>query len=133
MLGRHQYLMFATAMLVTGVLSSAAGLDDGVAARDPTPQLRLRTGPAAARLQRPPDVRRLIAPAVGCWLAGLGWWLLRRTTTVPRLRESIQQGRRFAQLPMTLDAALQVLAVGSGASLGREQAPRLFAPRPVSC
>ena len=28
---------------------------------------------------------------------------------------------------MAIDALLQVLAVGSGASLGREQAPRLFA------
>ena len=46
----------------------------------------------------------------------------------PRVNESIRQDRAiFDQMPMAIDALLQVLAVGSGASLGREQAPRLFA------
>jgi H+/Cl- antiporter ClcA len=69
----------------------------------------------------------MLGPTVGCALAGLGWWLLRRKSTVPGLTESIRQGRPFARAPMVIDALLQVLAVGSGASLGREQAPRLFA------
>jgi hypothetical protein len=70
---------------------------------------------------------RLIGLTIGCALAGLGWWLLRRKTSVPGLNESIRQGRRFSQVPMAIDALLQVLAIGSGASLGREEAPRLFA------
>jgi H+/Cl- antiporter ClcA len=43
------------------------------------------------------------------------------------LTDTIRCDRPFAQKPMALDALLQVIAVGSGASLGREQAPRLFA------
>lgn len=65
------------------------------------------------------------AAAVGGVLAGLGWWWLRRDRPVRTIEESILTddarlplGRTFA------DALLQLLAVGSGLSLGREQAPR---------
>jgi H+/Cl- antiporter ClcA len=69
----------------------------------------------------------MAGPAIGCALAGLGWWLLRRRATVPDLTESIRHDRPLDHRPVALDALLQVLAVGSGASLGREQAPRVFA------
>ena len=36
-------------------------------------------------------------------------------------------GERIRLLPFSFDAALQVVVVGSGASLGREVAPRQFA------
>jgi H+/Cl- antiporter ClcA len=71
-------------------------------------------------------VRRMVGPRVGGALAGAGWWLLRRRTTVPALTEVIKPNRAFPHLTLTLDAALQVLVVGSGASLGREGAPRQF-------
>ena len=64
---------------------------------------------------------------IGGALAGLGWWMLRRRTEVPPLTDTIANHRPIPRLPMTLDAALQVLIVGSGASLGREGAPRQFA------
>lgn len=72
-------------------------------------------------------VRRALAPAVAGGLAGLGWWLLRRRTAVPSLSETITNRRPVPRLTMTLDAGLQVLLVGGGASLGREGAPRQFA------
>ena len=72
-------------------------------------------------------IRRALGPMVGGALAGCGWWLLRRRTTVPPLAETIARHERIPRLPMTIDAALQVLVVGSGASLGREGAPRQFA------
>jgi H+/Cl- antiporter ClcA len=64
---------------------------------------------------------------IGGALAGLGWWILRRRTAVPSLSASIKSPRRLSRVPLSIDAALQVLLVGSGASLGREGAPRQFA------
>ena len=64
------------------------------------------------------------AAALGGVLAGVGWWWLRRSGPVRAVEESVTTdtalplGRTFA------DAVLQLLAVGSGISLGREQAPR---------
>lgn len=72
-------------------------------------------------------VRRALGPTVGGALAGFGWWLLRRRADVPRLSTAIAAPRRLPRWPLSIDAALQVLLVGSGASLGREGAPRQFA------
>jgi H+/Cl- antiporter ClcA len=72
-------------------------------------------------------VRRVLGPMVGGALAGLGWWILRPRADVPSLSTAIENRDRIRLLPFTLDAALQVVVVGSGASLGREVAPRQFA------
>ncbi len=72
-------------------------------------------------------VRRALAPAVGGALAGFGWWMLRRRSGVPSLSATIAGTKPMQHLPMAADAALQVVAVGSGASLGRETAPRQLA------
>jgi H+/Cl- antiporter ClcA len=72
-------------------------------------------------------VRRAIGPMVGGALAGCGWWILRRRTDVPGLTETIKSQRAIPRVPLSIDAALQVLLVGSGASLGREGAPRQLA------
>lgn len=71
-------------------------------------------------------IRRAVGPMLGGALAGCGWWFLRRRTVVPALTEVIKPNRAFPRLTLTLDAALQVLIVGTGASLGREGAPRQF-------
>jgi len=72
-------------------------------------------------------VRRAVGPTIGGALAGLGWWLLRRRTRVPSLSEAIGSPAPLPRLALSLDAGLQVLLVGAGASLGREGAPRQFA------
>jgi H+/Cl- antiporter ClcA len=64
---------------------------------------------------------------IGGALAGFGWWTLRRRTAVPPLAETIASHRPIPRLSMSIDAGLQVLLVGSGASLGREGAPRQLA------
>jgi H+/Cl- antiporter ClcA len=72
-------------------------------------------------------VRRALGPMVGGALAGLGWWILRPRTDVPPLSTAIKSRDRIRLVPFALDAALQVVVVGSGASLGREVAPRQLA------
>lgn len=72
-------------------------------------------------------VRRAVGPMIGGALAGFGWWLLRRRVQVPGLSATIANHKPIPRLPLTLDAGLQVFLVGSGASLGREGAPRQFA------
>ena len=72
-------------------------------------------------------VRRAIGPMIGGALAGGGWWILRRHTEVPGLTETIKSGGAVPRVPLSIDAGLQVLLIGSGASLGREGAPRQLA------
>ncbi len=72
-------------------------------------------------------VRRTVGPMIGGALAGFGWWILRRHYTVPGLTSTIADHRPIPRVAMTLDAVLQVLVVGAGASLGREGAPRQVA------
>ena len=72
-------------------------------------------------------VRRAVGPMIGGLLAGFGWWLLRRHGDVPSLSATIAEHRQMPRWRMSIDAALQVLVVGSGASLGREGAPRQLA------
>ncbi|OBI16925.1 chloride ion channel protein [Mycobacterium sp. E2327] len=72
-------------------------------------------------------VRRALGPMVGGALAGLGWWILRRRTPAPPLAQTIARREPIPRLAWSVDAVLQVLLVGSGASLGREGAPRQFA------
>lgn len=71
-------------------------------------------------------LRRVAGPVIGGALAGAGWWLLRRRTAVPELTDVIKGGKRIPRITLSVDAGLQVLVVGSGASLGREGAPRQF-------
>jgi H+/Cl- antiporter ClcA len=71
--------------------------------------------------------RRALGPMIGAALAGLGWWLLRRRSDVPSVAPTIAGHHRIPRLTWSIDALLQVLLVGSGASLGREGAPRQFA------
>ena len=72
-------------------------------------------------------IRQAVGPMIGAALAGLGWWLLRRRGAVPTVDQAITRPGPLPRTAMSLDAALQVLLVGSGASLGRENAPRQFA------
>jgi H+/Cl- antiporter ClcA len=72
-------------------------------------------------------VRRAVGPMIGGALVGFGWWMLRQRTEVPPLSAAITSPRPLPRLPLSIDAGLQVLLVGSGASLGREGAPRQLA------
>lgn len=123
------YLAFGAAILVTGAFSGLIGRAVTLLARAVQHlAYGYSQGPLLLGVIAASPERRLLGPAIGCALAGAGWWLLRRRATAPSLDHTIRTDRRlFAPAPMALDALLQVLAVGSGASLGREQAPRMLA------
>jgi len=77
-------------------------------------------------VERAGPSRRVLALAIGGMLCGVGWWLLRRRTT-PHDISVTGALAGPARLPFgatATDAGLQLLAVGTGASLGREGAPR---------
>jgi H+/Cl- antiporter ClcA len=73
-----------------------------------------------------PPARRVLAMTAGGALVGVGWWVLRRFAQgTPSVTAALADPRR--RLPVfsaTADAVLQITAVGAGASLGREGAPR---------
>jgi H+/Cl- antiporter ClcA len=72
-------------------------------------------------------VRRAVGPMIGGALAGVGWWLLRCRAEIPSLTSTIAEHQPIPRWRFGIDAGLQVLVVGSGASLGREGAPRQLA------
>ena len=70
--------------------------------------------------------RRVIAMAIGGAAVGTGWWALwRYSRRFPAVGDALTGPDQRLPLPtVTADAALQIIAVGFGASLGREGAPR---------
>lgn len=85
--------------------------------------------PFAVGSQQSSPARRLLAMTAGGAAVGIGWWVLRRWgrggTSVPAALDD--PAHRLAVPATTADAVLQIAAVGAGASLGREGAPRQVA------
>ena len=121
-------LEFACGIIVIGLLAGVAGLCTTLLLRFVEHlTYHYSFGTLLAGVTDSSPVRRAVGPMIGGALAGFGWWMLRRRVEVPPLTETILNHGRIPRLTMTIDAALQVLIVGSGASLGREGAPRQFA------
>ncbi|HET9876008.1 MAG TPA: chloride channel protein [Mycobacterium sp.] len=119
---------FICAIVIVGLLAGVAGLATTLLLRFVEHLTYHYTlGSLLAGVTDSSPIRRALGPMVGGALAGLGWWVLRRRTDVPPLAETIAGHDRVPLLSTTIDAALQVVLVGSGASLGRESAPRQFA------
>src|ERR1700733_2086078 len=119
---------FFCAVVIVGLLAGVAGLATTLLLRSIEHLTYHYTfGSLLEGVTGSSPVRRALGPMVGGALAGLGWWLLRSRADIPPLSEAIADRKRIRLLPFAFDAALQVLVVGSGASLGREVAPRQFA------
>jgi len=119
---------FASAVVVIGLLAGVAGLATTVLLRGVEHlTYHYSFGTLLSGVTDSSPVRRALGPMFGGALAGFGWWMLRRRTEVPPLADTIASHLPLRRLAQSLDAALQVLLVGSGASLGREGAPRQFA------
>jgi len=121
-------LEFFCAVIIVGLLAGVAGLATtfvlGVVQHA---TYHYSFGSLLAGVAASSPIRRAVGPMIGGALAALGWWLLRRRTDVPPLAETIARSERVPRFSWSVDALLQVLLVGSGASLGREGAPRQFA------
>src|SRR6516164_9553769 len=121
-------LDFFCAAVIVGLLAGVAGLATTAVLRFVEhATYHYSLGTLLAGITGSSPVRRALGPVVGGALAGLGWWILRRSTRVPPLAQTIARHDRIPRLAWSIDAGLQVLLVGSGASLGREGAPRQFA------
>lgn len=121
-------LDFYCAVVITGLLAGVAGVATAVLLRYVQHLTYHYTfGTLLAGITGSSPVRRTVGPMVGAAVAGFGWWILRRRNDVPPLARTIARLERVPRLTWTVDAALQVLLVGAGASLGREGAPRQFA------
>jgi len=77
-------------------------------------------------VERASPARRVSVMAIGGLVVGLGWYLLRRSARPLRsLTAALGQPDQPSRVrASTADAVLQIIAVGFGASLGREGAPR---------
>ena len=71
-----------------------------------------------------PAVRRAISVTIGLAVAGVIWYFLRnKTTKVPSVKKAVA-GERMPVWQTLVHVVLQIGIVGSGASVGREVAPR---------
>ncbi|WP_343600324.1 chloride channel protein [Mycobacterium sp.] len=121
-------LAFVCAVVIVGLVAGVAGLATTVLLRSVEHLTYHYTfGSLLGGVTESSPVRRILGPLVGGALAGLSWWVLRCRTDVPPLSEAIACRDRIRLRPFSIDAALQIVVVGSGASLGREGAPRQFA------
>ncbi|SDP30668.1 H+/Cl-antiporter ClcA [Nakamurella panacisegetis] len=77
-------------------------------------------------VERASNLRRILALTIGGVVVGSGWWALRRwQPPVDPVEKILEAGGRPAIGRTTAEGVLQIAAVGFGASLGREGAPRL--------
>lgn len=121
-------LDFFCAVTIVGLLAGVAGLATTLVLRAVQhATYNYGFGALLAGVAASSPIRRVVGPMIGAALAGLGWWLLRRRAEVPPLAQTIAAREPVPRLSWSIDALLQVLLVGSGASLGREGAPRQFA------
>jgi CIC family chloride channel protein len=74
-------------------------------------------------LQADPS-RRVIALCAAGVFAALAWWALRRWGTPVVSVEASVAGKRMPWIVSILNAAIQIVIVGLGASIGKEVAPR---------
>lgn len=121
-------LDFFCAVVIVGLLAGVAGIATTFVLRFVQHATYHYTfGAMLAGVAASGRARQVVGPMIGGALAGTGWWLLRRRAAVPPLAETIARREGVPRISWSIDAMLQVLLVGSGASLGREGAPRQFA------
>ncbi|WP_322857500.1 chloride channel protein [Mycobacterium shigaense] len=125
---RQSHVDFFCAVVIVGLLAGVAGLSTTFVLRSVQHlTYHYSFGTMLSGVRASSTTRRVLGPMVGAALAGAGWWILRHRAEVPPLAGTIARHERIPRWSWSIDAMLQVLLVGSGASLGREGAPRQFA------
>ncbi|HTW06799.1 MAG TPA: chloride channel protein [Acidimicrobiales bacterium] len=87
------------------------------------------SGPLESAVERASDLRRLVSLLVAGLVGGMGWFLLRRFTEGEKsdADDSIWRGDARLSFRRCLGTSvLSEVVVGMGASIGREQAPKLM-------
>ncbi|MDQ1562740.1 MAG: hypothetical protein QOE85_2081 [Actinomycetota bacterium] len=82
------------------------------------------SGPFLDGLLTPSPTRRVVAVGIAGVIGTLGWWALRRWARPVVSVEASVAGRPMPPVVTLVNAALQIVIVGLGASIGREVAPR---------
>lgn len=80
-------------------------------------------------VEKASNARRVLALAIGGFIAGLAWWIFRRRAgdgveQAISVRDAARTGRRMPLGSALIDGTIQIFAVAVGGSLGREGAPR---------
>ena len=75
-------------------------------------------------ISQAPPWQRVTALAIAGVIGGAGWWALRRWGARVVSVEQSMGGKRMPPVSTIVNAGLQVIIVGLGASIGREVAPR---------
>lgn len=121
-------LRMAVGVVVVGVASGVVGILLTVLLHlVQFPLYGYHSGTFLGAVERAAPWRRVAAMAIGGLVVGVGWWWHRRYVDGDALSVARTLRDGTARLPIghtLIDAALQVTAVGAGASLGREGAPR---------
>lgn len=116
------------AVVLVGLTSGAAGVALTLLLHAVQfPLYGYHTGSFLTGVEHAPWWRRIVAMVIGGAFVGVGWWWHRRYVDGDTLSVNRTLRDGTARLPIAhslIDAALQVIAVGAGASLGREGAPR---------
>ncbi|MDR3657242.1 MAG: chloride channel protein [Mycobacterium sp.] len=121
-------LDFFCAAVIVGLLAGVAGLATSAVLRFVEHLTYHYTfGTLLVGIAGSSHIRRTFGPMIGGALTACGWWILRRRSDIPPLAQTITRHGRIPRSAWSVDALLQVVLVGSGASLGREGAPRQFA------
>jgi H+/Cl- antiporter ClcA len=75
-------------------------------------------------LMQSPPWTRVVALSCAGVIGGVGWWALRRWGRAFVEVEASVSGQKMPAFVTLINAALQIIIVGLGASIGREAAPR---------
>ncbi|KAB5608782.1 chloride channel protein [Bifidobacterium jacchi] len=121
----RRFGIYAFAMLALGVVIGAgAGLLTLLLYAIERLMLGYVEGSAMPGPYGVPSWRRAVSVVIGLSVAAVIWWLLRtRTTKVPSVKRAVA-GERMPWWQTVVHVCLQIGIVGSGASIGREVAPR---------
>lgn len=120
---------FVAAIVTIGILTGIAGALLTLLLHG-AQHLVFGTGGAsfAEQVRLASPARRVIGMTIAGAVIGVVWWQLRRRLTVVPIRDAINDpGVRMPLRATASDTMTQIVAVGAGASLGREGAPRQLA------
>ncbi|PJM75760.1 chloride channel protein [Bifidobacterium simiarum] len=114
----------AAAVLLGAVIGLGAGLLTLLLYGVEHVMLGYIEGPSVPGPFAVPGVRRAISVTVGLSIAAVAWYLLRgKARKVPSVKRAVA-GDRMPWWQTVVHVVLQIFIVGSGASIGREVAPR---------